>query len=487
MQSQKQTQNKSPKKKSSNKKRSNKEFAFITYFFLILFCGMMTYFVYFQVSGKEEYISSTYNVLQDLYAAHVVRGDIKSADGEILATTEVAENGDETRTYPYGSLFSHVVGYGVNGKAGLEKQENYTLLSSHQFITDQVMAEVQGEKTLGDTVYTTLDVDLQAAAYDALGNYDGAVIVMEPSTGKILAMVSKPDFNPNTVVEKWEEINQEGSSVLFNRATQGKYTPGSVFKIITALEYYRENPDSYEDFAFDCDSSFTADGRTINCASNKSHGKENLIEAFGDSCNSAFASLSLDLDKAKWSSTAKDLLFGVSLPIDFPHAISSFTLTEEADDSSTMETGIGQGTTTVSPLHMVLIASAICNDGVLMEPYLVDHTENADGTVIDTYTAKEYGSLMTEKEAEVLENFMRQTILEGTGTKLKSSKYEAYGKTGTAQVSDTEDTTNAWFTGYIKVDGKEDLAIAVVVEDSGSGSKYAVPVAQKVFEAYIKK
>lgn len=448
---------------------------------------MLTYFVYFQIIGKEEYISSTYNGLQDLYAAHVVRGDILSADGEILATTDVAENGDETRIYPYGKLFSHVVGYGVNGKAGLEKQENYTLLSSHQFIADQIMSEVQGEKTLGDTVYTTLDVDLQKAAYDALGNYDGAVIVMEPSTGKILAMVSKPDFDPNTVVEDWQEINKEGSSVLFNRATQGKYTPGSVFKIITALEYYREHPDSYKDFTFDCDSSFTADGRTINCASNKSHGKEDLIEAFGDSCNAAFASLSIDLDKNKWTKTANDLLFGENLPIDFPHSISSFSLTEEADDSSTMETGIGQGTTTVSPLHMVIIASAICNDGILMEPYLVNHTESADGTLIDTYTAKEYGSLMEQEEAEVLESFMRQTVLKGTGTKLKSSKYEAYGKTGTAQVSDTKDTTNAWFTGYVKVDGKEDIAIAVVVEDSGSGSKYAVPVAQKVFEAYIKK
>lgn len=448
---------------------------------------MLAYFVYFQAVEKEEYISSPYNGLQDLYAARVVRGDILSADGEVLATTDVSTDGEETRNYPYGSLFSHVVGYGVNGKAGLEKQENYTLLSSHQFVADQILSEIQGEKTDGDNVYTTLDVNLQQAAYDALGDYDGAVIVMEPATGKILAMVSKPDFNPNSIVEDWEEINKEGSSVLFNRATQGKYTPGSVFKIITALEYYRENPDTYGYFEFDCDSSFTADGRTINCASNKSHGEENLIEAFGDSCNAAFASLSLKLDRDKWSKTAKDLLFGESLPIAFPHSVSSLSLTEEADDSSTMETGIGQGTTTVSPLHMALISSAICNKGILMEPYLVDHTESADGELLETYTAVEYGSLMTEQEADVLENFMRQTVLKGTATKLKTSKYEAYGKTGTAQVSDIEDTTNAWFTGYIKVDGKEDLAIAVVVEDSGSGSKYAVPVAAKVFEAYIKE
>lgn len=481
-----QAQNKRQNKKRSSKKPSNKEFAFITYFFLILFCGMLGYFVYFQVVEKEEYISSPYNSLQDLYSARVIRGDIIASGGEILATTELSEDGEETRVYPYGTLFSHVVGYGVNGKAGLEKQENYTLLSSHQFVADQIMSEIQGEKTNGDNVYTTLDLNLQAVAYDALGDYDGAVVVMEPSTGKILAMVSKPDFNPNRVVEDWEEINEEGSSVLFNRATQGKYTPGSVFKIVTALEYYRENPDTYGDFDFDCDSSFTADGRTINCASNKSHGDENLIEAFGDSCNSAFASLSLELDKTKWNQTAKELLFGESLPIDFPHSISSFSLSESADDSTTMETGIGQGTTTVSPLHMALISSAICNNGVLMEPYLVDHTESADGEVLDSYTATEYGALMTEKEAEVLENFMRQTVLKGTATKLKTSKYEAYGKTGTAQISDTEDTTNAWFTGYIKVDGKEDLAIAVVVEDSGSGSKYAVPIAKKVFDAYVK-
>lgn len=477
----KQNQNQKPKAK---KKKSNKEFAFISYFFLVLFCGMLVYFIYFQMTGKEEYISSPYNGLQDLYAAHVVRGDILSADGEVLAASSVDENGVETRNYPYDNLFAHVVGYSENGKAGLEKQENYSLLSSHQFIANQIFSEIQGEKTKGDSLYTTLDVKLQQAAYDALGNYDGAVVIMEPSTGRILSMVSKPDFNPNSVVEDWEEINAEGSSVLYNRATQGKYTPGSVFKIVTALEYYRENPDCYEEFSFDCKSSYTADGRTIHCASRKSHGQENLIEAFGNSCNAAFASMSLELDKEKWNETGNSLLFGQELPIDFPYSISSFAISEEASDSFTMEVGIGQGTTTVSPLHMLLISSAVCNKGVLMEPYLVDYSKSADGDIIEKHEETEYGSLMTEKEAEVLESFMRQTILDGTATRLNSSKYEAYGKTGTAQVSDTEDTTNSWFTGYIKVDGKPDLAIAVVVEDSNSGSKYAVPVAQKIFESY---
>jgi peptidoglycan glycosyltransferase len=151
-----------------------------------------------------------------------------------------------------------------------------------------------------------------------------------------------------------------------------------------------------------------------------------------------------------------------------------------------METGIGQGKTLVSPLHMLLLVSAIDNDGVLMTPYMIDSVKNDEEELVETYEPSENQMLFTGDEAAFLEEYLRAVVTDGTGSKLDTEEYTAYGKTGTAQVSDSTDQTNAWFVGYAKADGYEDIAIAVIVEDSGSGSKFAVPVAQKVLEAYFE-
>ena len=248
--------------KHKNKKQQvrvrNKEFQVIAYLFLGLFLAMIAYFVYFQVYKSESFINSPYNSLQDLFSERVVRGDILSADGQTLATTKVDSAGNETRSYPYGRVFAHSVGYAVNGKAGLENQENFSLLRSHEFFLTQIKNDIAGTKSQGDNVVTTLDAQIQQCAYDALGSYDGAVIVMEPATGKIITMVSKPDYDPNTIKKDWDTVNGEGSTVLYNRATQGKYAPGSVFKIFTTLEYFRENPKAYSTYTFNCNGELTA-------------------------------------------------------------------------------------------------------------------------------------------------------------------------------------------------------------------------------------
>ena len=469
------------------KTQRNKEFLVIMYLFLGLFLAMMVYFVYFQVYKSEAFINSPYNSLQDLFSEHVVRGDILSADGEVLATTKVNDDGTEHRDYPYGRMFSHAVGYAVNGKAGLENQENFSMLRSHEFILTRVADDLAGGKRQGDNVVTTLDTQIQKIAYEALGNYDGAVIVMEPRTGKILAMVSKPDYDPNTVKTDWDSLTAEGSTALYNRATQGKYAPGSVFKIFTTLEFYRENPESYNTYQYDCNGAFTVDGQTIHCAGNKQHGEETLQTSFANSCNSSFASLSLSLDRSKFQNTCDSLLFNQNLPIAFESSKSSFSLNGKDSKAMVMETGIGQGKTLVSPLHMLLIVSAIDNDGVLMTPYLVDHIQNVSGVEVSANKPKEYAALMTEKEAQFLQEYMRSVVTDGTGGKLAGQSYEAAGKTGTAQVSDSTDQTNAWFVGYAAKEGYEDIAVAVIVENSGAGSTYAVPIAKKIFDVYFNR
>ncbi|MGN0350502.1 MAG: peptidoglycan D,D-transpeptidase FtsI family protein [Roseburia sp.] len=474
-------QDSTPKWKTSHK---NREFAVVTYAFLAIFVGLMGYFVYYQFFKSEDFINSPYNSRQDTFSTRIVRGDIVSADGKVLAETVTDAEGNETRNYPYGNMFAHAVGYSVNGKAGIESQMNFNLLRSHTFFLEQIVNELQGEKNQGDTVVTTLDYTLQSTAYHALGSYDGAVVVLEPSTGKILAMVSKPDYDPNTIAAEWDSLISSDSSVLLNRTTQGLYPPGSTFKIFTTLEYAHEHSD-LDEYIYECSGSFTSDGATIHCYNNKSHGTESLMDSFSHSCNSSYASIGLTLDIEDFNSLCNSLLFNTNLPTTYESSVSSFSLAKDAGDSMIMETAIGQGETLVTPMHMALITSAIANDGVLMRPYVVDHTENEKGVVVKEYSPSVYGTLLSSEDAALLQEYMEAVVSEGTGTKLSGQSYTAAGKTGSAEFTSAEgDGTHSWFVGYASWEGKEDIAVAVIVEDSGAGSEYAVPVAKQIFDAY---
>ena len=244
--------------KTGKKNTKNREFAVITYSFLALFICLMGYFSYFQFFKSEEFINNPYNTRQETFAQKIVRGQILTNDGQVLAETVTDSEGNETRRYPYGSIFSHIVGYSTKGKSGIESLANFNLLRSNTAFIDKVGDEMQGEKSPGDNVVTTLDYGLQATAYDALGYYKGAIVVLEPSTGKILAMVSKPDFDPNTIAADWDNLtaDENTDAALLNRATQGLYPPGSTFKILTTLEYIQEHAD-YENYSYTCTGSYT--------------------------------------------------------------------------------------------------------------------------------------------------------------------------------------------------------------------------------------
>lgn len=466
------------------KQKKNHEMAVVTYIFSGLFAMLAVYFVYFEGFLREDVINNPYNSRQELFAEQVIRGKILAADGETLAETLVAADGTETRSYPYGNMFAHAVGYSSHGKAGLELLGNFHVLTSNAYLPERVMKDIREEKNTGDNLVTTLDVDLQRAAYAALGNHKGAVVAIEPSTGKILCMVSKPDFDPNQVDAQWEDWNalDPADSVLYNRATQGLYPPGSVFKIITLLEYMREDPDA-EDFSFDCDGTLTRGDYTIGCYRKTAHGMQSLQKAFANSCNTAFAQIGLGLDADNFSQTCDQLLFDQKLPLSLPYSRSSFVLDSGSSDSERMMTSIGQGETMVSPMHMAMIASAISNRGVLMEPYLIDHLETYTGNTVRTFRPKAYGKLMTDVEAKTLTEYMEQVIAEGTATSLRSLNITVAGKTGSAEFSSDKSKSHAWFTGF-SVGEEKDLAVCVLVEEGGSGNGQAAPIAGKVFEAY---
>ncbi len=477
---------KSEKKEIAEKKKEyqkeNRQFYVVNYIFLLIFFAMIAYFAYFLAFKSEDFINNEYNGLQTLFEDDVIKGEIVTSDGQIIAETIVDEAGNESRNYPYGKMFSHVTGYSKNVRTGLEKQLNFTLLRSHSFFLEQLVADFTDEKKIGDNVVTTIRYDLQEAAYNALGGYDGAVIVMEPETGKILAMVSKPTYNPNSIEADWEKL-QEGSA-LYNRAMQGQYTPGSIFKILTTLAYMECHPEDYQNYQYECTGKITIDGKTIHCASNKSHGVVNLEDSFAQSCNASYVNMMQDIDEEVFAKICKANLFGQELPIAFESAVSSFSLSKTDENALKMDTAIGQGKTLVSPLHMVMLVSAIANDGVAMRPQMVERVENYNGIVVEETKAKEYAALFTQEQVAVLSQYMQSTVENGTASKLQSDAYNAYGKTGTAQTTSDLNQTNAWFVGYAERDGKQ-LAIAVVVEDSGSGSAYAVPIAKKVFDLYF--
>lgn len=450
-------------------------------FFVLIFVSLIGYLIYYNVALSQDFINSPYNTRQDTFADRVVRGDIVSSEGEVLATTSVSEDGTETRVYPYSNMFAHVVGYDSNGKSGLESEANYSLLSSHSFFLEQIQNELQGDKNQGDTVVSSLSVTLQSAAYNALGSYNGAVVVMEPSTGRILAMVSKPDFDPNTISTEYSAlVSDENNSSLLNRATNGAYPPGSTFKVVVALDYFRTYG-SLEGFSYLCEGSITVDEHTISCYNGNVHGQEDLYSAFAYSCNCAFAEIGLSLGGDSLKDTAEDLLFNQSLPLT-SYRTSTFSADSSSASALLMQTSIGQGDALVSPMHMALITCAIANDGILMQPTLIDQVVSSDGDVVDTTEAEVYKRLMTSNEANVLGELMKDVVEYGTATGLSGRGYTVAGKTGSAEY-DEQGSSHSWFIGYSNVDDP-DLVVAVIAEGGGTGSQTAVPIAAAVFDAY---
>ena len=464
----------------------NKETNIISFVFVGLFFMMIGYLIYFNIADAPNVINNSYNHRIDNQGKKVIRGDITASDGTVIATTQVDEDGNATRVYPFDNLYCHVLGLSGEVKSGLENSENFYLLSGTDNVIEMLSNDISGDKAMGNTVVTTLVPGLQQVANEALGNNKGAVVAMEPSTGKILAMVSKPDYNPNAATEEYEEwlTYDTADSVLLNRATQGLYPPGSTFKIITALEYIREYPD-YTSYSYQCGGSAYVEGGTkIPCFNNTVHGQETLKDAFANSCNSAFSTMGLSLNKAAFRNLCNTFMFNSNLPIGIEYSSSSFTLGENSGISEVQETSIGQGKTMVSPIHNLMIAATVANNGVMMSPYLVDRIQSESGSIVKLNEPSVAADVMTAGEASVLKQYMRAVVTNGTGYSFKYASYDAAGKTGSAQYDDS-DKYHSWFVGFAPVDNPE-IAICVILEGGYSGVSSAQVTAKAVLDEYFK-
>ena len=467
------------------KKAARSHIIFFAVIFALLFGWMCFYFTQTAIEERVELFNNDYNHRDELLATRNRRGGIYASDSEtLLASTQTDLDDDgnviQIRSYPFGSMYAHVVGYAPLGGSGLEEHFKYELLHSDLPLSEKVKLYP------GNNLITTLDPKIQQACYDAMGGYEGAVIVTEVKTGRILAMVSKPDYDPNYIEEEWENLlNDNESGTLLNRVTQGLYPPGSTFKIVDCIDLLQEDPDAMENYDFKCTGVFEQGGESIHCYEYEVHGEVGLEESFAHSCNASFANIGVNMISADtMSATLKSLLFNSKLPYDLPYIRSAVNMPNTLSTEGIMQMAIGQGTTSMTPLHLNMITSAVANGGVLMKPHLVDELHDAKGRTLKVYGNEQYGALMSEDVASKMVQMMRAVVTEGTANSLSGREYEPCGKTGSAEF-DNNKSSHAWFTGFAPA-GDPEISVTVLIEGKGMGSSYAVPVAGRIFDAYFE-
>lgn len=353
-----------------------------------------------------------------------------------------------------------------------------SLLGFNAGILERVQQLFSSETPRGDDVHLTIDADLCTYAARQLKNYTGgAIVVMNYKTGEILCSTSYPDFDPRNISATMTSTTDNGAFV--NRANQGKYPPGSTFKIVTTASAL-ENMTDATAFQYNCTGTLLVDRSTVTEASNQVHGLVSMKQAFAVSCNTAFSTLSLDLGYTRLSRTATSFGFGDNFLFkDMVVENSQYPTTNQTRDDLAWS-GVGQGRVLVTPLHMAMVASAIANDGVMMEPQLMYAVTTPLGNPRAVAPAHAYKRACTPATARVIKEYMVACVQSGTGSRAQIKGYTVAGKTGSAEVSDDKSIdTHAWFVGFVD-SAEHPLAIAVVVERGGAGSTVATPIAQRV-------
>ncbi len=451
--------------------------------FLLMFANIVRFIF---IKGDTAMVNSYNQRRMAILEQDNLRGNIYAADGTVLAFSDRNAEGLSVRHYPYGELYAHTVGFASNGGLGIERVMQKYLITSDVSLIEKMGDDLNRQPHKGNNVYTSLDPSLQQVAFDALGDHRGACVVTEVKTGRILAMVSKPGFDPNEIDMIWDSLLEDDESgKMVNRAAQGQYPPGSTFKILTALEYIRENPQDYQDYKYTCTGHFTnSSGDTIQCYHGSVHGDVDLTESFAKSCNSSFANMALLLDRNKFAYSLLDLKFNSEMELQLDTNYSKISIRSDLTDDKLMQTAIGQAETVMSPLHLNMITQTIANGGVMMKPYIIEKVAASDGGVLKRYGPEKYGPTISANEVAIMTDLMKAVVDHGTATRLKDLPFEVAGKTGSAEFSNNKQQSHAWFTGFAPADDPK-IAVTVILENAGSGGEMAAPVAGKLFSRYF--
>lgn len=452
-------------------------------FWLLALCFflLLGYLGKLAILDREEISTNSYNIRLRNDDEGVQRGDILDKDGEVLATSTLLEDGSYMREYPRARMAAHVTGYSSVGKTGAEAAANFELMSVHNELLQRMLAIVQGHAPKGNDVVLTIDMDIQSAAGNLLGDMKGAVVVMEPSTGRVLAMQAYPDFDPNTVSEQWDQLTADEDSPLLNRATQGLYPPGSTFKIITALAIMEYLPD-WQNFTVECTGEAHFEDKVIHCYNDRAHGTVDLSEAMAQSCNCYFAEAANRIGSENLSKVMQRCGILSDYGFELAYSQSVMHLDKNSSESELVETSIGQGKTSVSPLYMAMMISAVANDGIMMRPYIIDHIQYANGDTGDTTVPEKLMEICTPEETMLLDDMLQGVVDHGTGTAAQISDVTVAGKTGTAENATGAD--HSWFVGYAPAENPR-VAIAVVIENANYGK--ATPIAGEVLQVALEK
>jgi len=425
------------------------------------------------------------------------RGRIISGDRVVLARSVAVRRGGQdvfVRGYPNGTLAPHVVGYATpqQGNTGLESQ--YDGFLKGDYGTEPLLVRLRLRTARGADVRTTLDSRVQRVANEQLIGRRGAVVALEPRTGRILAMASSPGFDLDRVDTEFARIRGEGNAPLLNRATAGRYAPGSTFKVVTAVAALESDLGYSPTSEFDDTGRLEASGRPITNFGGRVFGRHTLTEALTFSVNTTFARLGQVLGQERLGRTMEAFGFGSRPPVDLPESEvaasgryrGSTLLPNGEEGIDVARVGIGQEQLGVTPLQMAMVAGTIANGCTLMRPHLMDRITDRGGAVVRENRPSELRQVCSAETAAQVTQMMRNVVREGTGTAAALGGLDVAGKTGTAETQ-TPGINNAWFIGFAPAAAPR-VAVAVVVEaTTGTGGVEAAPIARQVMEAAIRR
>lgn len=469
---------------------------------LVMFVALMASATWVQFFQAESLNTDPRNV-RTLYREHGnARGPIVAGGEAVASSVPVDDPFGYQRTYANGDLYSAVTGFYsiANGRSQLENAENDQLTGrSDQLFFTRIRDLLTGRRPEGAAVETTILPAAQQAARDGLGGQHGAVVAIEPSTGRILALVSTPGFDPNALAvhstseaaAQYRALEQADGNPLRSNATQERYAPGSTFKLVTAAAAL-ESGQYTADTLVPSPAVLTLPqtSATIGNFGGGGCGGEqvSLADALRISCNTAFADLGMTLGEDALREQAER--FGFLDPeLTVPMPVVESVFPSDLDPAMLAQSAIGQRDVQASPLQMAMVASAIANGGRLMTPYLVDTVRAADLTVVSQTPPEVYSDAVSSATASALTQMMVGVVESGTGRSARIDGVQVAGKTGTAQTLQGQ-PPHAWFTAFAPADAPR-VAVAVIVENGGSlgneatGGAVAAPIARAVIEAVL--
>ena len=437
--------------------------------FAVMFALLIANLTYIQVFKADYYQSLPNNNHTIAKSAKVQRGAIITSDGVTLAESTLQDDGTYERTYPQGNMATHTVGYLSTsyGATGIEASMNEVLTGHADYSSwSSAIRSLAGIETPGSSVVLTINSQMQQAAEDALDGYTGAIVVLDPTTGAVLAKASSPSFDYNDITSAMTDSN--GS--LVDRTTQSLYTPGSTFKVVSLAAALDTGLATLDD-TYSAPASMEIGGASVTNINNESWDSLTLQDALAYSANTVFGQLGTEIGASTLVSYADAFGYGQNLGQDF---YTEASLMPDPDEMTEWETAwaacgqpVGEHDSPAGPQTTVMqnavIAAAIANDGIVMNPYVVDHILSPEGATTSTTQPKSLGQAISSDTASKLKEAMLEVVESGTGTGAQVSGVKVAGKTGTAEVGDG--VANSLFIGFAPYD-EPTLAISVCIEGS---------------------